>query len=336
MDHAIVSIIVPIYNAEGYLERCIYSCTNQSYHHIELILVNDGSTDDSLSICKKCLRIDKRVVLIDKKNEGVSKTRNLGIENAKGEFIVFVDADDWIEYDLIEKLLKKQEESDYDLVVCGNRKKLGQRTKKEVTTSDSDIMSHDEVLRYLATKKDDYLFRGPVNKLYRSSIIKQNSIIFCQALSLGEDVLFNYGYLAHVGSIGFIPGYVGYNVFVINNSDKSKRYFRSAKYLFESRFMIINGFVDLYRSCDKEREYYGLIIRKVIHELSVLENLAVCAKFSYKEIKGQNITIGNNIALANVRLASIQNMRDKFTCLCYKYHLFLCLFLPYKFFSLLK
>ena len=96
-----ISIIVPMYNAEKWLEKCVNSIIEQSYSNIEILLINDGSTDKTLEICKKIEKIDNRVRVIDKKNEGVSKTRNLGLENATGKYIKFVDSDDWLEKMLV-------------------------------------------------------------------------------------------------------------------------------------------------------------------------------------------------------------------------------------------
>lgn len=94
-----ISIIVPIYNCEKYLEQCIGSLVKQTYSDIEIILVNDGSTDSSLSICKKYSETDDRIQVINKKNGGVSSARNVGIKVSTGEYVIFVDADDWLSLD---------------------------------------------------------------------------------------------------------------------------------------------------------------------------------------------------------------------------------------------
>ena len=101
-----ISIIVPVYNVEKYLNRCLDSIINQSFINFELILINDGSTDKSGKICDKYAQIDKRVRVIHKKNEGVSLTRNLGINIAKGDYITFIDSDDWIEQDFLKKAIE--------------------------------------------------------------------------------------------------------------------------------------------------------------------------------------------------------------------------------------
>ena len=101
----LVSVVIPVYNVEKYVEKCLDSVINQTYQNLEIIIVNDGSTDNSLSVCQKKKLSDSRIKLINKENGGLSSARNAGIECAQGEFICFIDSDDWIELDYIEVLL---------------------------------------------------------------------------------------------------------------------------------------------------------------------------------------------------------------------------------------
>lgn len=114
----LISIIVPVYNVERYISRCIESLINQTYINIEIILVDDGSTDNSYNICEKYAKEDLRVKLFHKKNGGVSSARNIGLKNAKGEYITFVDSDDWVKDDMIEHLLKKLNDNNVDISIC--------------------------------------------------------------------------------------------------------------------------------------------------------------------------------------------------------------------------
>lgn len=114
-----ISVIVPVYKVEEYLPKCIESILNQTYKNLELILVDDGSPDRCPEICDEYAKKDKRVKVIHKKNAGVSAARNDGIDSATGDFVAFVDSDDWIEPEMYEKLLQKQQENDYDVVFCG-------------------------------------------------------------------------------------------------------------------------------------------------------------------------------------------------------------------------
>ena len=115
----LVSIIVPIYNAEKFLDQCIESLVNQSYKNIEIILINDGSSDKSLEKCQKWQKIDKRIVLVSQKNQGVSMARNHGLNIAKGDYISFVDSDDYVDKTFIEKLIKEILKYNADMVECG-------------------------------------------------------------------------------------------------------------------------------------------------------------------------------------------------------------------------
>lgn len=133
MEEAKISIIIPIYNVEKYLDKCIDSALKQTYTNLEIILVNDGSKDNGLDICKKYESMDNRVVLIDKANAGVWLARYDGIKKATGSYISFMDADDYIEKDYIEKLYFKAKENDYDIVACGF-KRIDDETGKVFST----------------------------------------------------------------------------------------------------------------------------------------------------------------------------------------------------------
>jgi glycosyltransferase involved in cell wall biosynthesis len=129
MSEEKISVIIPIYNVENYLEKCIDSVLKQTYKNFELILINDGSKDNSLNICKKYETEDNRVILIDKKNAGVWQARYDGILKSTGKYISFIDSDDYIEKDYIERLYLKSKEDDYDIVVCGF-KRIEDKTNK--------------------------------------------------------------------------------------------------------------------------------------------------------------------------------------------------------------
>ncbi|MFC2097397.1 glycosyltransferase family 2 protein [Bacteroidota bacterium] len=120
MKVGLVSIAVPIFNVELYLEECLKSLLNQTYKNIEIILVNDGSTDSSLDICKRFL-FDDRVILINKKNEGLSLARQVAIDKATGEYLCMIDSDDYLEKDFVEKLFAKIRNDACDIVLCASR-----------------------------------------------------------------------------------------------------------------------------------------------------------------------------------------------------------------------
>ena len=118
MYKKLVTVVVPIYNVERYLEKCLTSIILQTYKNLEVILVNDGSTDNSLNICKEFEKEDSRIRIISQENKGLSVARNVGIENAKGEYIAFVDSDDFISCKFIENLYNESIRNNSDIVCC--------------------------------------------------------------------------------------------------------------------------------------------------------------------------------------------------------------------------
>ena len=128
----LVSIIVPVYNAEKYLKKSIKSITSQTYKNIEIICIDDGSNDKSLEILHKFAGEDQRIRIIYKKNEGVSLARNTGLESAKGDFVLFVDSDDWIEKNLCETLLFYMEKKELDVVMCSYIREKGSESQKKL------------------------------------------------------------------------------------------------------------------------------------------------------------------------------------------------------------
>lgn len=198
-----ISVIIPVYNVEPYLDKCLASVEKQSYTDWECILIDDGSIDRSGIICDRWALRDSRFKVIHKKNEGVSVARNIGIEKAKGEYICFIDSDDWVEKNYLLDMVERMNEQNVDLVVSGIRsiqdgiEKSDVRPHKKTTYSLNDQHAEDFM-------DDIDLMYGPWIKLYKKSIIKEYNISFPQHLSLGEDMLFNFAYLEHVNSIATI------------------------------------------------------------------------------------------------------------------------------------
>ncbi|AXT59948.1 glycosyltransferase family 2 protein [Aquimarina sp. AD10] len=199
----LISVIVPIYNSEKYLDRCIDSICNQSYHNLEVILVNDGSKDKSLSICENFAKKDSRIQIIDIPNGGVSNARNTGLKAAKGEFIQFLDSDDFMTPKYIEVLyncIKK--EDDVDFVICGIKSlnnELQELGYEEAGNHIIDLKHPDEDVFFQLF--DKFLMFGPVNKLFKRELLLTNDILFDISLSYGEDLLFNLEYLRLISKV---------------------------------------------------------------------------------------------------------------------------------------
>lgn len=169
----LISIIVPVYNIEFFLEKCIKSIINQTYKNIEIILVNDGSTDRSGDICNFYSKYDQRVKVINKKNGGLSDARNVGIVASSGKFIGFVDGDDWIEPDMYEVLYDAMQHSDADVAICGFYRNIGDRVVEERETGNTLIYSGKEILKRLLSNDNEYQICLAVwNRLYKRELIK--------------------------------------------------------------------------------------------------------------------------------------------------------------------
>ena len=191
-----VSIIVPIYNAGKYLKKCLDSIINQSYQDLEIILVDDGSTDNSGKICDDYAKKDKRIKVVHQKNAGQSAARNQGLKEATGAYISFIDADDEIRPNFISKLLAPFEKNDTDITVCGiHYKRLKTHSAEDVYINPLRLRKKHEsseayILYLLAVDGRMY---SSVNKLYKADIAK--SLAFDRSLNFAEDTQFVLKYL---------------------------------------------------------------------------------------------------------------------------------------------
>lgn len=194
-----ISIIIPVYNVERYLRECIDSVLAQNFADFECLLIDDGSSDGSGAICDDYARRDPRFRVFHQPNSGVSAARNLGLSLAQGEYLAFIDSDDTVDPDYLGGLLKNMQDS--DLSICGlSRTRHGIR--KTLLPPDGNHKTlTDQNNGYFAALLESYSLYGPVCKLYRLSIIKENHIIFPVGISYGEDLIFNFHYLERCASI---------------------------------------------------------------------------------------------------------------------------------------
>lgn len=209
-----VSVVIPIYNVEKYLKKCIDSILNQSFNDFEIILVNDGSTDSSIEICNEYIEKDCRIILINKKNGGLSSARNAGINVAKGKYISFIDPDDCINENYFNILIKKAEMNNCDVIVSGyktfpNNVNIIPSYKLNTVLKGTDfILSSDNV-----HSKNELCFVW--RYLYRLKLIKQNKTVFNEKIFIGEDVVFNLETLGNSNRVMAISDILYY--YTINN-----------------------------------------------------------------------------------------------------------------------
>lgn len=183
-----ISLIVPCYNIESYLRRCIESILSQTYGNLEIILISDGSTDGTDEIIREYAEKDTRIIPIFKQNSGVSDTRNRGLDIATGEYIGFVDGDDYIEPEMYEILLKNALECDADISHCGYQMVFPSRVDYYYNTGKKVIQNNKKGIRDIIV--GDYVEPGIWNKLYRVDILKD--LRMPSDIKINEDVIFNF------------------------------------------------------------------------------------------------------------------------------------------------
>lgn len=229
LNVSLISIIVPVYNIENYLDRCLKSLLEQTYKNIEIILVDDGSTDGSSEVCNHYREIDKRVVVIHQKNGGVSKARNAGIMAAKGEYIMFVDGDDFVNNQIVEMLYRTVTEKKVKFAFCDLvvRTLSGEEKRCDIPSCVYDKKFINENFFFDNNMKE--LLWGPYQKLFNADLIKD---IRFSNYALGEDMLFVYRVIQQVDSIAYVnyPGY--YYVHREGSAAKSNFSLKNFDYLY--------------------------------------------------------------------------------------------------------
>ncbi len=194
MENTLISVIVPVYNAEKYLRECIESILSQTYTHFELLLINDGSKDSSPQVCNEYASRDERIRVFHQENAGVSAARNKGLDNAQGEYICFVDADDTVNEDFISLMSAAMKEK-IDIVHCGRTKFNKDEKRKQEYTGKIIILNQIESKKKFL---DGRAFLGSVwAKLFKTKIIKKHNLRF-KEYSYAEDQLFVYEYLSFI------------------------------------------------------------------------------------------------------------------------------------------
>ena len=222
MKEGLISIIIPMYNEEKNISNCIESIINQTYNNIEIILVNDGSTDNTKQICEKYSKKDKRIILINKINEGVSIARNIGIQKANGEYITFIDSDDTLELDAYETCIKEMKKENAD-IVCFNYRRMNIETnfKKRYGIKEKKEYIFPEILEdYLSNDQYNKIGEANWNKIFKYEIIKN---IEFRKIKIGEDFIFNYEAFKNAKKIINIPEIL-YNYTINSNSVTSESF----------------------------------------------------------------------------------------------------------------
>ncbi|MGL6247917.1 MAG: glycosyltransferase family 2 protein [Culicoidibacterales bacterium] len=203
----LVSVIMPVYNVQKYLAKAINSVLEQTYQNFEIIIVDDGSPDQSYDIAKKYQKQDSRIVVVQKENGGLSDARNYGMKFAKGEYLYFFDSDDTIESNLLELVVKSANQKQSDIIYFGYNVVVEDSMQNIVSTRKilPDINSNDQMVLDYSNDNFYQLLGYAWNKLYKKSFIDKHGFIFQKGLSLVEDIEFNQRVFGKTNEISYCP-----------------------------------------------------------------------------------------------------------------------------------
>ncbi len=225
-----ISIIIPVYNVYDYLDRCMETIINQTYKNIEIILINDGSTDNSLELCNKYKKLDKRVVVLDKCNGGVSSARNSGLDIATGDYIGFIDPDDWIELDMYESMYNEIINNECDVVMCSYIREYKHNSTNIDLKLDEGIYTRDKIVDYIIANMISSSsinglsteIMGSVWKLLiKRELIDKGNILFDESIHLAEDLIFSINLFLNANKV-YIQKKYSYHYFDRDGSAVNK------------------------------------------------------------------------------------------------------------------
>lgn len=251
-----ISIIIPVYNAKEFLKCSVDSVLNQSYTDIELLLIDDGSTDGSGDICDQYASAFDKIKVFHKRNGGVSSARNTGLEYSTGEYVMFLDSDDMMETEICSLMLETMQAREADIVICGT-KETGGSIWAPLENTDFSLQELKNNGSYLIRTE---LLSPPWNKLYKRSLIKTR---FDERTSFGEDLIFNLAYLKECKKISFIPDTPFFHTKDNCESLSRKVYPRRLNEIELYR----TALADFFPSCN------SAVNQKYIHDLSVYSRL---------------------------------------------------------------
>lgn len=261
MNTPLLSVIIPVYNAQDVLPMAIDSVLGQGIDDLELILVDDGSRDNSLSVCRAYADRDSRLNVISQKNGGPGAARNAGLRKAKGQFICFVDSDDTVTPGAFRWMLDMAR--DADLVIAHFNILLNSQTLDRGYVKDNRTLTQTQFLHLLAKRPGSYYYSALWNKLYRGSLIRENHIVFNTTLNWGEDFQFNMALYRHVKKVSFLKEPV-YNYRRTYAGQTWRTMFEVDKNL-AIKARLYRSLKGLYQACGLYEKYKPYIMRYIFN-----------------------------------------------------------------------
>lgn len=272
-----ISIIIPVYNRDFCLSRCLDSVMYQTFTDWECILIDDGSTDGTLEVCHRYQETDSRFRVYSQPNGGASVARNRGLEFSKGEYVAFIDSDDWIDPDYLQLLYESARSGIMPL--CGMHVQQGDGRSEYITIQDGLFLMDNNFAELLTEHLFNGLLGGPVCKLYDRNIIGTNHIRFLPGINWGEDLIFNYTYYQYIEGIKGVP----YDLYHVIKEEESLSV--KAKYDFfftdhlrlwnsVSRFLLVKGIDIPALNLLMEKYYVILFLQQIAGILYVHDRLS--------------------------------------------------------------
>ena len=334
MQNPIISVIVPVYNVRDYLSKCLDSILSQTFSNFELICVNDGSTDDSRKILEEYKKRDSRIIIIDKKNGGLSSARNAGMKVAKGEFFSFIDSDDWVDKTMLEKLYKSIEDTNSDISICAVHRFDETKQQTDDSTPYYTLEFFDKTFDNRAfSYKDTKPFIMDVcvmawNKLYRRTLIEKCNAVFPEGF-IFEDGPFFFSIFFKTQRISIVRDFLYYYRINRKNSiiQKAGKKFLDVIDVTEMMFNEIKDLEDfdefrytffrkkaedfIYRFEHLNRKYKKDFAKKLREESSLISE----AKLLRQSVRGKfryNYFLFNNLLKGSILYYEIQKFKIKF------------------------
>lgn len=286
VNHKTISVIIPVYNTEQYLEKCLLSVLQQTYTDLEIICIDDGSTDKSGKIIDDFSERDHRIIAIHQQNAGESAARNIGIKNAKGNYIAFMDCDDWIEPNMYENLVSALESTDADMAISGWYKDYGdyKETADNLKPVEQPVFERNQLMRYVYERDSYRAFAYIWDKLYRRELLVDGDgkqILFDETLPLGGDVLFLARLVLNTQKAVYIDK-AFYHYIQRPDSGSHLQDFEKRKYGLKAYEMVIEFFEkanvgeDILAYVKRFLVYHSMILARMAYRQNNKDNLLLC------------------------------------------------------------
>lgn len=249
----LVSIIVPIYNSENFINRCMDYLVNQTYENIEIVAIDDGSKDNSLEILNQYAKKDKRIKVFSQLNQGPSVARNIGLEKSIGNYIMFVDIDDYIDLDMIRLLVKNIENSKSTLVLCDNNEVWSDRVEqRKILDDNATNISKSKVIKSIASGRAGLV----CGKLFSKNIIDKHNIEFDKDVNMCEDQIFFLNISIHCEKFIYVPK----SLYYYDRRNENSITIKYQKNAIDNQIYVINSIKEILNNSDLDHDEISLII----------------------------------------------------------------------------